>query len=109
ALSVAGHSITVVYSGDPNFAGSTSAALAETVNPAASSTAVTSSLNPSVFGQAVTFTATVSAVAPGAGTPSGTVTFRDATTTLGTATLSGGQAMFTTTALGAGARAITVV
>nr|WP_308290583.1 Ig-like domain-containing protein [Streptomyces marispadix] len=36
---------------------------------------MTSSPDPSVFGQAVTFTATVTAVAPGAGTPTGTVTF----------------------------------
>src|SRR5678816_3510054 len=58
-----------------------------------------SSANPSVFGQSVTFTATVAAVAPGAGTPTGTVTFKDAAATLGTGTLSGGVATFSTTAL----------
>ena len=53
--------------------------------------------SPSVFGQAVTLTATVIAVAPGAGTPAGSVTFRDGTTVLGTGTLSsGGVATFTT-------------
>ena len=36
-------------------------------------TTLISSANPSVFGQAVTFTATVAAVSPGAGVPTGTV------------------------------------
>ena len=39
-------------------------------------TTVVSSANPSVYGQSVTFTATVSAVPPGAGTPAGTLQFR---------------------------------
>src|SRR5262249_22945091 len=39
------------------------------------STVVSSSANPSASGQSVTFTATVSATAPGEGTPSGTVQF----------------------------------
>ncbi|NBM14614.1 Ig-like domain repeat protein [Streptomyces sp. GC420] len=38
-------------------------------------TSVSSSPDPSVFGQPVLFTATVAPVAPGAGTPTGTVTF----------------------------------
>src|ERR1035437_7180886 len=46
------------------------------VSKANSSTAVPSSVNSSVFGQSVTFNATVAAVAPGAGTPTGTVQFR---------------------------------
>src|SRR5207244_1932915 len=75
ALSVGGHSITAVYSGDASFNTSTSAVLTQTVNKANTSTTVTSSVNPSVFGQSVSFTATVAAVAPGAGTPSGTVQF----------------------------------
>ena len=43
------------------------------------------STNPSVFGQSVTFTATVAAVSPGSGTPTGTVNFLDGTTLIGTA------------------------
>jgi hypothetical protein len=38
-------------------------------------TTVGSSLNPSVYGQSVTFTASVTAVSPGSGTPTGTVQF----------------------------------
>jgi len=104
-LSVATHSITAVYSGDVNFATSTSAALSQTVNRAASTTIVVSSLNPSEFGQSVTFTATVSSTA--GGIPTGTVTFRDGTVDIGTAALNAsGQAVFTTASLAIGAHNI---
>jgi hypothetical protein len=79
-----------------------------TVNPADTSTAVSSSAATSVVGQAVTFTATVSAQAPGAGTPIGTVAFYDGTNLLGTATLSGGTATLSTASLTQGSHAITV-
>src|SRR5439155_7590842 len=105
SLTVPSHSITAVYGGDSNYNTSTSTALSQTVNKANTTTAVTSSPNPSVFGQSVTFTATVSAVAPGAGSPTGTVTFKDGATTLGTGTLSGGQATFSASSLSAGGHA----
>jgi len=71
-----------------------------TVNKAGTTVALTSSANPSFFLQCVTFTSTVTAVAPGAGTPTGTVTFKDGTTTLGTATLdSAGKATYRTPCL----------
>src|SRR5207249_4697421 len=77
ALSVASHTITASYTGDSSFvSGSASdSATPQVVNKDASTTAVSSTANPSVFGQAVTFTAIVSAVAPGSGTATGTVTF----------------------------------
>ncbi len=59
-------------------------------------TTLSSSANTSVYGQPVTFTATVSA---SSGTPTGTVTFMDGSTTLGTGPLSSGQATFSTTTL----------
>ncbi len=93
------HSITAVYGGDTNFTGSTSSALSQTVNQASTTTTLTSSVNPSVFGQSVTFTATVAAVAPGSGTATGTVTFKDGATTLGTGTLSAGVATFSSSSL----------
>src|SRR6266516_3324899 len=107
ALAVGSHSITASYGGDTNFNGSTSAVLTQTVNKANTTTGVVSSLNPSTFGQSVTFTATVAVVAPGAVSPSGTVTFLDGATTLGTGTLSGGTATFTTSTLAAGSHSIT--
>src|SRR5439155_11761280 len=102
ALTAAGspHSITAVYAGDGssgNFNSSTSPALSQVVNMADTTTALVSSGSPTVFGQSVTFTATVSTVAPGAGTPTGTVSFKDGTTTLLTPNLVSGQATFTTT------------
>ena len=71
---------------------------------------MTSSTNPSVYGQKVTFTATVTPVVNGSGTPTGTVTFLDGTTVLHTAHLSGGKASYTTSAfaLGVGSNSITV-
>jgi len=109
SLSVGAHAITAVYGGDGNFSTSTSTAINQGVNQASSSTMVVSSANPSSSGQAVTFTATVNAVSPGSGTPTGTVTFYDGSTTLGTATLNGtGTASFTTSSLSVGSHSIKV-
>ena len=109
ALAVGPHSITAVYGGSINYNTSTSAVLTDTVNKAASSTTVISSHNPSLFGQSVTFTATVAAVAPGSGTPTGTVTFKNGATVLGAGTLLSGKATFSTSALTVGAHSITAV
>jgi len=95
-LSVGLHSITATYGSDSNFTTSTSSKLSQNVNPASTKTTVASSAKPSAFGQSVTFTATVSAKAPGSGTPTGSATFMDGSITLGTGTLSGGVATFTT-------------
>ncbi|WP_240535211.1 Ig-like domain repeat protein [Bradyrhizobium sp. YR681] len=67
-------------------------------------TALNSSSNPSRLGEPVTFTATVTS---GAGTPAGTVTFKDGATVIGTAALSAGVASFATSALTRGSHAIT--
>src|SRR5581483_3433104 len=108
SLAVGAHSITASYGGDGNYLSSTSSPLTQTVNKANTATAnVISSANPSVFGQAVTFSTTVTAVAPGAGIPTGSVTFRDGATTIGTAALNAsGQASFTTNALVVGSHSI---
>jgi Big-like domain-containing protein len=101
------HSITAIYGGDANFTGSTSPILLETVSKAASSTSVASSNNPSILGAAVTLTASVTSLATG--TPSGTVTFQDGASTMGSGTLSGGTATIATSGLAAGAHSITAV
>lgn len=109
-LAVGTHAITATYSGGGNFGGSaTATALSQVVNTATTTTVLASSLNPSTPGQAVTFTATVSAVSPATGTPTGTVTFRDGGTMLGSAPLSGGRATFSTSTLSAGTHSITAV
>jgi hypothetical protein len=71
------------------------------------STTVSSSTTPTILGQPVTLSATVTAAAPGSGTPTGSVTFKDGTTTLGTASLTSGQTSFTTSTLSVGSHAIT--
>jgi hypothetical protein len=78
-----------------------------TVNQAGTTTSVTSSANSAAVGQSVTFTATVTPVAPGSGTPTGTVTFLDGGSSIGTGMLSGGVATLTTSALAAGDHTIT--
>jgi len=73
---------------------------------AVTTTTLSSLPNPSVFGQSVVFTATVSAAS---GTPTGSVSFVEGPNTLGTATLSGGAATFTTATLPIGSHSITAV
>jgi len=104
ALSGGSRSLTASYDGDDIHTGSTSAALAQTVTPIATSTTLSSSKSPTVFGEAVTFTATVTS---SSGTPSETVTFSDGGMTLGTGTLSGVVATFTTSGLSVGEHTIT--
>ncbi len=74
----------------------------------ASSTTLSTSENPANYGDSVTFTAVVGG--RGAGTPTGTVTFMDGTTELGTGTLDGtGTATYTTSSLALGVHSITAV
>ena len=64
-----------------------------------------SSLNPSKVGQSVTFTTTVKA-SIGKVSPTGTVTFKDGNTSLGTVPLTSGVAKFTTSSLTVGTHKI---
>src|SRR5438132_11980403 len=61
-----------------------------------------------VFGQQVTFTATVSAKAPGAGQPGGSVTFTIDGTGVATKTLTAGTASFSTSSLSVGSHKLVV-
>jgi hypothetical protein len=77
---------------------------------AATTTALRTPAPTAVVGQAVTFTATVTAVAPGAGTPTGMVIFLDGSTVLGTAAVGAdGTATLTTRFAAAGGHAVTAV
>ncbi|MBY0523748.1 MAG: Ig-like domain-containing protein [Gemmataceae bacterium] len=107
------HTVSATYvSADGNFSGSTSAGVTQTVNPAATTTNVTATVGtPGPSGlsffaaaviivpspQTVTFTATVAALAPGNGTPAGTVSFFNGGAFLGSSVLSEGISTFTTT------------
>lgn len=99
--------ITAVYAGDANFTGSTSVVAALTVNPADTTTTLASSRNPAASGEAVAFTATVNAVAPGAGVPGGTVTFTiDGVAQLPLGVTNAGQATLITAGQGNGSHII---
>ncbi|HET6844826.1 MAG TPA: Ig-like domain repeat protein [Candidatus Angelobacter sp.] len=109
-LAAGSHSITATYSGDLNFSSSSASGaggVSQTVNQSASTTNLSSTPNPSISGQTVTFTAAVAAVAPGSGTPSGTVTFFDNGTQIGSAALNSSGVTTFTTGLAAGSHSIT--
>jgi len=73
-----------------------------TVSKGGTATALVASTNFLVYGQNLTLTATVSAVAPASGVATGTVTFKNGTVTLGTAVLNAaGQATFSTNKISA--------
>ncbi len=101
------HSITGVYSGDSNFATSTSTVLNQAVNQANTTTTVVAVPPASVPGQTVTFTATVAPVSPAGGVPAGMVTFLDGSMTLGTFPLTAGTASLSTSSLSIGSHSIT--
>lgn len=94
--------VATTSSGETN-ASNNNVSQSTTVNPANSTTQLTVQPNPSMQGQQVTFTARVQGVAPGSGTPTGTVTFRDGSIVLGTGQLVNGTATFQTTTLSLGA------
>lgn len=108
-LAVGAYSITASYGGSSTDSASVSSPpVAVTVTAAATTTTVTSSLNPAPFAAAVMFTATVGDSATPAGPPpTGTVSFFDGTTLLGTATLASGVGTYTISTLSAGAHNIT--
>src|SRR5437667_7486669 len=108
-LAVGSHSLTAAYSGGGNFLASTSAIVIHTVNPSSTTTTLTSTPNTSTPAQPVTLNATVSAVAPAVGVPTGTVTFRDGATSLGVVTLVNGSASLTVSTLTTGSHSLTAV
>jgi kumamolisin len=118
-LAVGSHTVTAVYSGDSNYAGSTGTlAGGQTVNSASAGMSLTSTLNPSNYGQSVTFTATINGqygliTRRGANAKSndvtGTVTW-SSNTGCGTTTVASGNpgtATCATSSLGGGTDVIT--
>ena len=102
SLAVGTHSITAAYSGDIDYAASSSTAITQTVNQVATSIVVVGSPNPSILGQSVTFTATLSASAA-----TGSVEFFDNGVSLGSGTVSTGSATLSTAGLAVGDHPIT--
>lgn len=128
SLSIGGHSITAVYNGNAKLAGSKSDALTQAVAQGSTQTVLHDVPATSQVGQPVTLFAYVYAVAPSHGQRTGTVTFYDGTTVLGTVNLGAvttslssagddhnaslgysGRVTLTTSSLSVGTHAITAV
>jgi PKD repeat protein len=107
SLAVGAHFIVGYYQGDTNFAPSNSLGVHVTMNKAGTTLALASSTNPSTLGQSVTFTATITPQY--AGQASGTVTFNDGATALGSGAVSANAASLTTSSLAIGTHPITAV
>jgi autotransporter-associated beta strand protein len=102
------YTITVTYGGDVSYNGGQGSLTGFQVNPANTSTSLSNAVNPAAFGQTITITASVSAVAPGAGTPLGTVIFYDNGTKIGSGVLTqNGTAVLITNSLGIGTHPLT--
>jgi large repetitive protein len=109
-LSVGSHAITAVFQASSvDLAKSTSTALTQTIDRAATKLTVSSSAAAVILGQAITLTAKVSVLAPGVALPSGIVTIKDGTTVLGTAVVTNGVAVFKMPKLAKGKYTLTVV
>jgi hypothetical protein len=105
-LSPGTHTLVANYSGNATFAASHSSPVNVVVR-FVSNVAVSASPSPATAGQSVTFTATISSIPPGPPV-TGTVTFSDNGTPLGTASVgTNGQASFATSSLAAGSHVIT--
>ncbi len=102
-----GYQYRAVFTNDLGSAASDAAVL--TVLPGQTSTTLSVPAGSVLLKEPVTLSVAVAALAPAAGTPEGTVTFKDGRRVLATVTLSGGQASFTTSALSAGTHSLTAV
>ena len=103
ALAVGSYpTVTAAYAATDRYTAGMSNAVAQDVQPAATRLTLVTAQTPTVYGEAATFTATLSVIPPGGGTPTGTVGFWDAATLLGVAPLNGHQAVLRTTALAVG-------
>jgi hypothetical protein len=106
--SAGGYTLTATYGGDaPDFASSVSTGAAITVAKDATSTAISDTTANPVVGQPITVSVSVGSKAPGAGTPTGTVTVHDGGIQSCTADLSGGTGSCTITEASAGGYSFT--
>ncbi len=110
SLAAGTHSITASYGGDTAYAASVSAADNLTIGSAptlaVTTTQLTASSTNAVAGTSINFKASVSETS-GTTTPTGTVTFSDGSTSIGTGSLTAGVATFSTASLSVGTHNIT--
>jgi large repetitive protein len=104
-LAVGTHQIVASYGGDANDVTSTSMPLGQVVNIASTALALSPSSNPAVAGVSVSFSA---GLASTGGQPTGSILFKDGTTTIGTVQISGSAPVtFPTSSLSVGSHPIT--
>lgn len=106
AVSPGSYEITATYNGNANYEASGSS-LVQQVVKASTELSLTSSLNPAPYGSSGTLKATVKTIAPGGGSPPGTVTFREGATVLATVPISAGVAKYALKAMTPGDHEIT--
>jgi hypothetical protein len=105
-LGTGSHNVTAVYGGDTNYIGSTSSAVSQSIVLATSSMVLSASATTAIATKPLTFTATLTSTG---GTPTGSVTFMDGASAIGTGNVNNGIATITTTALTVGTHTITSV
>ncbi len=101
SLTVGGHTVTAVYTSDSSLFNTSNGTLlgGQTIEKADVTVGLAADHSISVFGQTVNFTATVAAVTTGLHAPTGTVTFSEGSTVLGSAPLNAGHVSIPTSAL----------
>jgi hypothetical protein len=87
SLTIGSHPITATYGGDSGYGAATSAVLTQVVGKIPTVTTIIESAPAQLLHSGVTFTATITAPSPNA---TGTVTFMDGTTVIGTAPIANG-------------------
>jgi YD repeat-containing protein len=99
------YTVTAEYQGDNTHQTSVSSGSTLTITKTITSVTLAASLNPSLVNQGVTFTGTLA----NAYGPSGTMSFKDGGTTLGTTPITGAVASFVTNSLAVGTHSITAL
>ncbi len=110
AISVFGtgtHNVLAAYSDDAGRVASQSATVSLTGLPGTTTIYLSTSQNPARYGSDLTISAAFTAV--GGVNPTGSVTFKDGGTTLGSSIISGGVASFTSSSLAIGTHSLTAV
>src|SRR5205807_1957444 len=100
------HSLTAVYGGDTGYAGSRSNTVTQGVGQATPLVTLAASANPAPVGTQVDLATTVTRRV-GATGPTGTVTVKEGTTVIGTASLLSGHATVSTSSLSLGSHSLT--
>ena len=86
-IAAGSQTINATYNGDANFSSSSAGSVSHTVNKAGTTLSIADSPDPSLVGANVTITRTLNVTAPGAGTPTGTISITGTDTSGCTITL----------------------